>query len=103
MLAVSSSVPSSDNNNNVRSGDLSDNETLKTSGKYVRLILFSLLITIVVSCHHQLLSLCFFSFFSYCFSLSSQKKQKCVFHPQLPVSLAKSICLQCSKRVHKVD
>ena len=52
MSAVLSSVPSFNNNDDVGSDDLNDDETLKTSDKYIRLILSSLLITVVVSCCH---------------------------------------------------
>ena len=65
MSVVLSPVSFSDDNNNVGSDSLSDDETLKTSDKYIRLILFSLLIIIIVSYHHQSLSSCFFLFFSY--------------------------------------
>ena len=52
MSVVLSSVPSSNNNDDVGSGDLNNDKTLKTSNKYIKLILFSLLIIVVVShCH----------------------------------------------------
>ena len=101
--AVPPSVPSSDDNNDVGSGGLGDGGTLKTPGKYVRLVLSSLLIAVVVSHRHQL---------SPSRSPSSspcrpgpppQKKQKCVFCPWLTAGLAESTCLQCSKRIHEVD
>ena len=52
MSAVPPPVSSSNNNDNVGSGSLSDDETLKTLDKYIRLILSSLLIAVVVSHYH---------------------------------------------------